>query len=122
MGARSAPMLKIQRAYETPEPAGGMRVLFDRMWPRGRKKETARIDLWLKDVAPSTELRTWFAHDPSRWQAFQRRYFAELDHHAEAWQPIVEALRSRDVVLVYAARDKQHNNALALQAYLKQRL
>lgn len=95
-----------------------MRLLVDRLWPRGLKKETSRIDQWLKDVAPSDGLRQWFGHDPGRWQGFRERYFCELDAKPEAIRPIVEAARMRPVTLLYAARDPDHNNAVALRDYL----
>jgi uncharacterized protein YeaO (DUF488 family) len=115
-------MIRVKRAYDGSEPSGGVRVLVDRLWPRGRKKEDLGITEWLKDLAPSAELRRWFAHDPGRWLEFKERYFAELDENRAAWQPILKAARSADVTLVYGARDREHNNAVALKEYLERKL
>jgi uncharacterized protein YeaO (DUF488 family) len=114
-------MIAIKRAYEKSESTDGVRILVDRIWPRGVKKETLHLDIWLKDVAPSTELRQWFAHDPSRWAAFQRKYCAELDKNAAAWKPILKTARNKKVTLVYGARDSEHNNAVVLRTYLQHR-
>jgi uncharacterized protein YeaO (DUF488 family) len=111
-------MIHLKRAYDRPEPGDGPRFLVDRIWPRGVKREDLRIEDWLKDVAPSTELRKWFGHDPDRWEEFERRYFAELDEKPEALDPIREAARKGDVTLVYGAKDTEHNQAIALRAYL----
>jgi uncharacterized protein YeaO (DUF488 family) len=111
-------MIHLKRAYDRPEPGDGPRFLVDRIWPRGVKREDLRIEDWLKDVAPSTELRKWFGHDPDRWEEFERRYFAELDEKPEALDPIPEAARKGDVTLVYGAKDTEHNQAIALRAYL----
>lgn len=115
-------MIKIKRAYEEPEPADGRRVLVDRFWPRGLKKEALQLDDWIKEVAPSDALRRWFGHDPQRWDAFKQRYWSELDEQPERWRPLLEAARHGDITLVYAARDEEHNNAVALHAYLQQKL
>jgi uncharacterized protein YeaO (DUF488 family) len=112
-------MIRLKRVYDLPEPGDGVRLLVERLWPRGMKKEALRLDGWPKDVAPSDALRRWFAHDPARWEEFQRRYRAELDAHPEAWQPILEAARQGDVTLLYSARDTQRNSAVALKAYLE---
>jgi uncharacterized protein YeaO (DUF488 family) len=112
-------MIRLKRVYDVPEPGDGVRLLVERLWPRGMKKEALRLDGWPKDVAPSDALRRWFAHDPARWEEFQRRYRAELDAHPEAWQAILEAARQGDVTLLYSARDTQHNSAVALKAYLE---
>jgi uncharacterized protein YeaO (DUF488 family) len=112
-------MIRLKRVYDVPEPGDGVRLLVERLWPRGMKKEALRLDGWPKDVAPSDALRRWFAHDPARWEEFQRRYRAELDAHPEVWQPILEAARQGDVTLLFSARDTQHNNAVALKAYLE---
>ena len=113
--------LKLKRAYDPPSKDDGCRILVDRLWPRGLRKDQARIECWLKEIAPSTALRKWFGHDPTRWEEFRRRYFAELDGRA----PIVEELRERTqqglVTLVYGARDETHNHAVALQEYLRRR-
>jgi uncharacterized protein YeaO (DUF488 family) len=112
-------MITIKRVYDRPEPTDGTRFLVERLWPRGMKKDALRLDGWLKEVAPSDALRRWFGHDLAKWQEFQRRYFAELDSNPETWQPIVEAAQRGDVTLLYSARDAEHNNALALKAYIE---
>lgn len=106
--------IALKRAYEEPEPGDGTRVLIDRMWPRGVKKEQARIDVWLRDVAPSTELRQWFGHDPARWTEFRERYRTELKG-SPALAELRKLARQGKVTLVYAARDEQHNNAVVLR-------
>lgn len=115
-------MIRAKRAYEPIESEDGTRVLVDRMWPRGITKVDLQIDDWPKDVAPSKELRQWFGHDPDKWEEFQRRYHAELDEHPDVWQPLLELAREGKLTLVYAARDREHNNAVALKAYLEERL
>ncbi len=112
-------MIRIKRAYEAPEPGDGTRILIDHLWPRGVKRENLSIKEWDKEVAPSNELRTWFGHDPAKWEEFRRRYFAELDKKPEAWQPIQEAARSSTVTLVYGTKETRYNNAVALKAYLE---
>jgi uncharacterized protein YeaO (DUF488 family) len=112
-------MIQIKRVYEPPVPEDGARFLVERLWPRGIKKETLHPDGWLKEVAPSAELRRWFGHDPARWEEFQRRYAAELESKHEALQPIREASRRGNVTLLYSARDTEHNNARALKAYVE---
>lgn len=119
MHARS-PRVNAKRIYAPPEAADGMRVLVDGLWPRGLSKARARVDLWLKEVAPSAELRRWFDHDPAKWEAFQTKYAAELDAHPEAVQRLIGLARTSALTLLFAARDEQHNNALALLAYLEQ--
>ncbi|HEX3246064.1 MAG TPA: DUF488 domain-containing protein [Chloroflexota bacterium] len=113
--------LRVKRAYDPVEPSDGRRVLVDRLWPRGLKKEALELDRWLKDVAPSDELRRWFGHDPTRWQEFQRRYFAELDQKPQAVQPLLDMSADGPVTLLYGARDRAHNQAVALKRYLEQR-
>ncbi len=114
-------MIQVKRVYDPYGQSDGSRFLVDRLWPRGVKKEALRLDGWLKDVAPSEALRRWFAHDPARWEEFQRRYRAELDARPETWQPLLEAARRGTVTLLYSARDAEHNNAVALKAYLEER-
>ncbi|HWV18716.1 MAG TPA: DUF488 family protein [Rhodocyclaceae bacterium] len=109
----------LKRAYVAPAPGDGFRVLVDRLWPRGVAKEGAQINLWLKEIAPSTELRTWFGHDPKRWSEFRRRYFAELDQSPEAVALLAKHVQLGVVTLVYGARDAEHNHALALAEYLQ---
>jgi uncharacterized protein YeaO (DUF488 family) len=111
-------MIKLKRAYDSASKDDGIRFLVERLWPRGVKKAALRFDAWLKDVAPSTELRRWFRHDPSKWIEFQRRYFAELDAKPATAEPILQASRHGHVTLVYSSHDKKHNNAVALKAYL----
>lgn len=115
-------MLKIKRAYEPAEPSDGARLLVDRLWPRGIKKEKLTMRAWLKDVAPSPELRKWFAHDPDKWQEFQRRYRAELKANPDAWEPLLEAAKQGDVTLLYSARDTEHNSALLLKEFLEEHM
>ena len=115
-------MIFIKRAYESAQASDDSRFLVDRLWPRGRDKKALRLDAWIKDVAPSQELRTWFAHDPEKWQQFQRRYFAELNTRPDSWKPLLEAAKKRDITLVYGARDTEHNNAVVLRAYLTKKL
>lgn len=113
-------MISIKRAYDPPTPQDGVRILVDRVWPRGLTKESLELHSWLKDVAPSTALRKWFAHDPKKWAEFQRKYFAELEANKEALEPIRDSVKKQNVVtLIYSARDSEHNNALALKEYLK---
>ncbi len=113
-------MIRLKRAYDPPAGEDGARLLVDRIWPRGVKKEDLQIRAWLKDVAPSDELRKWFGHDPKKWPEFQERYFAELDAKPEALAPLRDAVGEGDVTLVYGAKDTEHNNAVALKAYLEQ--
>lgn len=115
--------IRIRRVYEPPEEADGLRVLVDRLWPRGLKKGSARIDLWLRDLAPSAPLRKWFGHEPAKWVEFQRRYFAELDaRKPEDIETLLTRARSGTVTLLFAAQEPRYNNAIALQRYLESRL
>ncbi len=111
-------MLKIKRVYEAPADDDGLRVLVDRLWPRGLSKESARVDLWLKEIAPSDALRKWFAHDPVKWPEFQQRYASELEAHAEALADLRARARRGAITLLYAAKDAAHNNAVVLKACL----
>ncbi|MCV2487739.1 DUF488 family protein [Geodermatophilus sp. YIM 151500] len=99
----------------------GRRYLVDRLWPRGVAKDSLPLSGWLRDVAPSGELRRWFGHDVARWEEFRRRYAAELDEHPEAWLPLRDAARSGAVLLLFAAADREHNNAVVLAEYLLRR-
>lgn len=113
--------ITVKRAYEAPEERDGRRILVDRVWPRGVRKDELRLDAWYRDLAPSTELRKWFAHDPERWSEFQKRYAAELKR-AQSRERIRElaALGKRGkVTLIYSARDEEHNQAIVLRDYLK---
>ena len=111
--------IAVKRAYEAPDKADGQRVLVDRIWPRGVRKEDAELTLWLKEIAPSDELRKWFGHEPERWAEFQERYRAELDGNGEAVAELRGLLRDGRVTLLYGAHDEAHNNAVALAEYLR---
>ncbi|MCA0176329.1 MAG: DUF488 domain-containing protein [Proteobacteria bacterium] len=110
--------VKLKRAYEVPSAADGYRVLVDRLWPRGLAKVKAQIDLWLKEIAPSTELRQWFGHDPDKWTEFNSRYRAELKTNP-AWPQLQSLARQRNLTLVYAAKDQLHNEAVVLKQLLE---
>ena len=112
-------MIHLKRVYEQPSKKDGSRVLVERLWPRGLSKERAAVDLWLKHVAPSPELRKWFGHDPAKWEQFQKRYWKELEEKEEAVQLLKRKGRQGTVTLVYAARDEEHNGALALKHFLE---
>lgn len=112
-------MIKLKRAYEPPEKEDGFRVLVDRVWPRGLKREALALDLWLKEIAPSTQLRKWFGHDPAKWPDFCERYQAELKEKKEAVDLLKEKRASGTLTLVFSARDTEHNNAVALRKYLE---
>ncbi|MGD9617249.1 MAG: DUF488 domain-containing protein [Alphaproteobacteria bacterium] len=114
----ATPRIRIKRAYDPPSPEDGVRVLVDRLWPRGLRKADAAIDRWLKNIAPSTELRRWFGHDPSRWDEFRRRYRHELSAHPELLCELRELARNGVVTLVYSARDEHHNDAVVLRDVL----
>ena len=109
--------LKIKRIYQPKEKKDGFRVLVDRLWPRGFTKEKAAIDLWLKEIAPSTELRKWFDHDPEKWNEFQKKYKKELNENKEAVNILKEHLKKGTVTLLYAAKDEAHNEAQVLKDY-----
>jgi uncharacterized protein YeaO (DUF488 family) len=111
-------MIKVKRVYEEPAESDGSRLLVDRVWPRGIKKDALRLDEWVKEVAPSERLRKWFGHDPRRWKEFRQRYFAELRSKPETWQPIIERARGSNVTLLYGARNSEHTNAAALKDFL----
>ena len=111
--------ISLKRAYEAPARSDGCRILVERLWPRGLKKQDAKIDLWLKDAAPSTELRRWFNHEPDKWAEFKRRYFQELRDREEALPPIVERLRAGRITFVFASREVRFNNAVALKEYVE---
>jgi len=109
----------LKRAYEAPTRSDGCRVLVERLWPRGLSKADARVDLWAKEAAPSTELRRWFDHDPDKWKEFKRRYFAELRGRKAALEPIRERLAEDRVTFVFGSRELEFNNAVALKEYLE---
>lgn len=113
--------IRIDRVYNPPSPGGGLRVLVDRMWPRGLKKEAAAVDLWLKEVAPSHSLRKWFGHDPERFEEFRSRYEAELESDAparEGLRNLVRQARNGPLTLLFSARDEEHNNAAVLRDFI----
>jgi len=113
-------MIKIKRIYEQPAKEDGFRILVDRLWPRGISKEKAKIDLWLKEIAPSDELRKWFGHDPEKWEEFKAKYEKELKGKQELLGKIKQMEREKGIVtLLYSAKDKEHNNAVALNTFLK---
>ena len=112
-------MITLKRAYDSASRTDGKRFLVERLWPRGVSKAELRVDAWLKEVGPTTELRRWFSHDPGKWSEFRRRYFRQLDSRPEAWRPIASAARRGRVTLVYSSHDTEHNNAVALQQYLQ---
>lgn len=112
-------MIKIKRIYQEPDPRDGLRFLVDRLWPRGIAKEQASVDRWLKDIAPSAELRRWFGHDPAKWEEFRGRYLDELKDQRSLLDEIVRQAREETVTLLYAARDEEHNNAVVLKELLE---
>ncbi len=114
-------MIQLARVYDSKR-GNGMRFLVERLWPRGIKKADLKIDSWLKEVAPSTDLRKWFSHEPAKWEEFRRRYKTELRSRPEAWQPILDAARRGNVMLLYSSHDTEHNNAVALKEFLEQEL
>ena len=111
----------IKRVYEEPGESDGTRILVDRLWPRGLTKERARIDLWLKEIAPSDKLRKWFAHDPKKWPEFQARYAEELKSHAAQFAQLKQEAAKGPVTLLYAAKDEEHNEAVVLQKLLRRK-
>ena len=110
--------LKLKRAYDEPSESDGLRILVDRLWPRGLTKEKARVDLWLKVIAPTTELRKWFGHDPAKWTEFQERYRHELKANDDQVQLLKLEMKKRNVTLVYGAKDEEHNAALVLKEFV----
>lgn len=111
-------MISLKRVYDSASQDDGVRILVERLWPRGVKKEALQLDAWLKEVAPSTELRKWFGHDPAKWTRFQQKYFAELDAKPEALKPILKASTHGRVTLIFSSHDATHNNAVALKTYI----
>ena len=116
-------MIKVKRVYDSLHAGSGdgRRFLVDRLWPRGVKKEALQIDGWIKEAAPSNELRKWFSHDPDKWSEFKRRYQTELNK-SDAWRPLLEAARRGNLTLLYSAKDEQYNNAVALKSFLDRHL
>jgi uncharacterized protein YeaO (DUF488 family) len=115
-------MIKLKRVYEPASPDDGVRILVERLWPRGIKKDALKVDAWLKDVAPSDGLRRWFGHEPKKWNGFLDRYFAELDANPQTWESVAKAAGRGRVTLIYSSRDTEHNNAVALKDYLEDKL
>jgi uncharacterized protein YeaO (DUF488 family) len=113
--------IKLKRAYEKPEKTDGTRILVDRLWPRGLTKRKASIDLWLKEIAPSTELRKWFGHDPKKWRSFRGRYQRELKRHPDQLKLIKNKAKEETITLIYGARDQEHNEAVVLKRFLQER-
>jgi uncharacterized protein YeaO (DUF488 family) len=111
-------LIKIKRAYDEPNESDGFRILIDRLWPRGLSKEKAKIDLWLKDIAPSDGLRKWFAHDPNKWVDFKKRYFEETDDNKKALELILKKSEGT-VTLLYGAKNEKYNNAVALKEHIE---
>lgn len=110
--------LLIKRVYDDPSPADGKRILVDRLWPRGMKKSRSKIDLWLKDIAPSAELRRWFNHDPDKWVEFKKRYFSELSAKEDILGELIQMANNNTVTLLFAAKNEKINNAVAITEYL----
>jgi uncharacterized protein YeaO (DUF488 family) len=115
-------MIEVKRVYDPPNSADGARYLVDRLWPRGLSKRSLKIEAWLKDVAPTNELRHWYSHDPAKWDEFRRRYFADLDSNPESWAPLLTAARKGRVTLLFSSREPKLNNAFALKEYLESKL
>jgi uncharacterized protein YeaO (DUF488 family) len=112
-------MIQVKRVREPASQQDGKRFLVERLWPRGVKKQDLKMDGWIKEAAPSTDLRKWFNHDPAKWTEFQRRYRVELEHHPEALQPVLDAAANGNVTLLFSSRDPLHNNVVALKAFLE---
>lgn len=113
--------VRVKRVYWAPALDDGQRILVDRLWPRGLSREQAHVDLWLKEVAPSEELRQWFGHDPERWKEFRARYFEELASHPEPIDLLVQSAKEHTITLLFGAKDEAHNNAVALAEYLRKK-
>lgn len=113
--------IKIKRVYDDPEAQDGLRILVDRLWPRGLTKEKAKIDLWVKEIAPSNELRKWYGHDPEKWETFKKKYFVELDGRPEAIRDLVQAIGRRRATLLFSSKETELNNARALKIYLEEK-
>ena len=114
-------MIKIKRIYDAPTPDDGIRILVDRLWPRGVSKEKAKVDLWLKEIAPNNELRKWYGHDPKKWAEFRKRYFSNLDTKRELVNQIVQKTKEGDVTLLYSSKEEKLNNAVALKEYISKK-
>ena len=114
--------IDIYRVYDYPTPDLGLRILVDRLWPRGIRKTDAPIDKWMKDIAPSSELRKWYSHEPQKWDEFKKRYYEELAAHQPLIDELIAYAQSGDLVLVYSSRERERNNAQALKAYLENKI
>ncbi|HWQ49877.1 MAG TPA: DUF488 domain-containing protein [Methanosarcina sp.] len=115
-------MIRVKRVYKQPSDQDGFRILVDRLWPRGLKKSEARLDLWIKEIAPEDRLRKWFSHDPEKWEEFRKCYLKELEQKEEYIQKLLGKARESDLTLLYAAKDEIFNNATVLKEYLESRL
>jgi uncharacterized protein YeaO (DUF488 family) len=115
-------MITIKRVYSPAASEDGQRFLVDRLWPRGIKQEDLKMKAWIKDAAPSNELRNWYGHDPDKWCEFNERYFHELDAHPDAWRPLLDAARHGDITLLFSTKELERNNAVTLRAYLEKHL
>ncbi|MDD2466265.1 MAG: DUF488 domain-containing protein [Desulfobulbus sp.] len=115
-------MIQLKRIYDPPDPDDGIRILVDRLWPRGVKKENLHMDEWIREVAPSDALRRWFAHDPAKWDEFRRRYSSELEENPDSWHPIFKAAQRTTITLLYSSHSHEQNNAVALKSFLEKRL
>lgn len=111
-------MILTKRAYDPPQPGDGLRILVDRLWPRGIKKEDLSMDDWIRDISPSDQLRRWFAHKPERWPQFVKKYFQELEENKSCWEQLLAKAKDHRMTLLYGAKDTEHNNAIALKQYL----
>jgi uncharacterized protein YeaO (DUF488 family) len=112
-------MIKLKRAYKAPSGDDGLRILVERLWPRGISKQKAKIHLWLKDLAPSAALRKWYSHDPARWLQFRKRYWSELAAHTDVLKLLKLVTQTRPVTFIYAANDEERNSAVALKRFLE---
>ncbi|MGB3908458.1 MAG: DUF488 family protein [Methanomethylovorans sp.] len=112
-------MIQLKRIYDQPSENDGVRILVDRLWPRGLSKQKAKLDLWLKEVAPSDDLRKWYSHDPNKWEGFKERYFKQLDEKKEYVNQIIKIAENSDVTLLYSANNEKFNNAVALNEYIE---
>ena len=115
-------MIKLKRVYEKAENNDGLRVLVDRLWPRGVKKEEAKLDEWLRDIAPSSVLRKWFSHDPEKWEEFKIRYAQEVAQKEELLDKLIQDAKGKNITLVYASREKQFNNVMVLKELIEERM
>lgn len=110
--------IRVKRVYEAPSQEDGMRILVDRLWPRGLSKEKAHVDLWLKEAAPSTELRKWFNHDPAKWKTFEQRYWQELREQPATLERLAELTKAGPVTLLFGSKEERYNDAVALKAFI----